>query len=118
MTFFRPFAILAVLFLLQGCHSAFIDATLINRTPAAISLVQVDYPSASFGTQTLGAGSSFAYRFKVLGNGVIHLTYTDATHAEQHFNGPALQEGNEGSLIVVIASGSVDWQAHLHNGLK
>lgn len=114
----RLFATAAVLFLLQGCHSAFIEATLINRTPAALSVIQVDYPSASFGTQTLAAGAVFHYRFKVLGNGATHLTYTDAAHAEQHSTGPALQEGDEGSLTVAIASDGVDWQPHLHNSSK
>ncbi len=111
----RPIAIAAVLLLLQGCHSAFIEATLINQTSAALNLIQVDYPSASFGTQTLAPGATFHYRFKVIGSGAMHLTYTDAARREQHSTGPVLQESNEGSLAIVIASDGVDWQLHLHN---
>ena len=111
----RLFAIAAGLFLLQGCHSAFIDATLINHSSATLSLLQVDYPSASFGTQKLSPGTNFHYRFKVLGNGALHLTYTDAAHVEQHSTGPVLQESDEGTLSIVFGSNGVDWQLHLHD---
>ena len=54
----RLMAIAAVLALsLTGCHSSHIDATVENRTGAPIELLEVDYPSASFGAdRTCGWG--------------------------------------------------------------
>src|ERR1700722_17963473 len=63
-----------------GCHSAYIQSTVLNETAQPISLIEVDYPSASFGLQRLDPGQSFPYRFKVLGSGPLKLIYTDASH--------------------------------------
>jgi hypothetical protein len=94
---------------LVGCHSAYVEATVVNKTDKAISLVEVDYPSASFGTQTLAAGASYHYRFKVLGSGALKLIYTDAAKQEQHADGPSLHEGDEGGLVVSVTPGGVKW---------
>ena len=103
----------AALLLATGCHSAFIDATLSNRTDQTLRLVELDYPSASFGTQKLAPGQDFHYRFKLLGSGKLKLIYTDTANVEHTVPGPQLDEGNEGSLSVTIQSSSVHWGAHL-----
>ena len=104
-------AFLAVMVLgVTGCHSAYVNATISNHTNAPVSLVQVEYPSASFGTQTIASGADFHYRFKVLGSGSMKITYTDAAQHEQKSTGPILNEGTEGSLVVTIASDGVHWQ--------
>ncbi len=97
----------------SGCRSAFIDAALVNGTSTPISVLEVDYPSASFGTQMLAPGATFRYRFKVLGSGPTKLTYTDNTQHEHTSMGPALSEGAEGTLIVTIVQAKVEWQPHL-----
>lgn len=94
---------------LAGCHSAYVNATVSNQTTSAITLVQVEYPSASFGTQTIAAGDEFRYRFKVLGSGVMKITYTDAAQSEHKATGPTLHEGAEGSLNVTVATDGVHW---------
>jgi len=92
-----------------GCRSAGITATLSNATAKPVSLLEVDYPSASFGLQSLNPGADFKYRFKVLGSGQIKLTYTDASQHTHQANGPALREGNQGTLRIVIANDGVHW---------
>jgi hypothetical protein len=87
---------------LAGCHSAFIEATVSNHTAEPLSVVEVDYPSASFGTQTLAPGQDFHYRFKVLGSGSTTVEWTDASHKVQKTSGPALREGDEGKLTIVF----------------
>ncbi|MGA8044555.1 MAG: hypothetical protein WCA37_17305, partial [Terracidiphilus sp.] len=52
----------AVLLLAAGCHSSRIDVTVSNRTGVSISLLEVDYPSASFGADALAAGAVYHYR--------------------------------------------------------
>ena len=96
---------------LAGCHSAFVDAVVRNRTAEPVTLVEVDYPSASFGTQTLAPGADFHYRFKVLGSGKVKLLWTDTKHVEQHSDGPELDEGDEGPLAVTLGAAGVAWDS-------
>jgi hypothetical protein len=95
---------------LTGCHSAYIQSTVRNETAQPVSLIEVDYPSASFGLQRLDSGQTFPYRFKVLGSGPLKLSYTDASHHDHQATGPVLREGNEGPLRIVIADDGVHWQ--------
>jgi len=107
---------IAALFALTGCHSAYISATISNRTSEELSLVEVDYPSASFGTQTLAPGKDFHYRFKVLGTGPTAILWTDATNHEQKNTGPTLKEGDDGQLTITVNSGSSPtWNLKLVN---
>lgn len=95
---------------LTGCHSAFIETTLINRTQEPLRLVEVDYPSASFGTQNLASGASFHYRFKVIGEGSVKLSWTDSGQKQHNAEGPTLHEGQQGTLTVTIIPGQTAWQ--------
>jgi hypothetical protein len=95
---------------LTACRSAFVTAIVQNRTPQPIQLLEVDYPSASFGTQSLPPGGDFHYRFKVLGEGKLKLIYTDSNHQEKTFEGPFLKEGAEGPLTITIVPDDVQWQ--------
>lgn len=92
-----------------GCHSANVAATVVNNTPEPIPLIEVDYPSASFGTENLAPGHEFHYRFKILGAGPTKLLYTDSSHRDHTVNGPTLSEGMEGQLRIVIEPARVTW---------
>jgi hypothetical protein len=113
----RSTLLLASLALLAttGCHSAYIEATLRNATSHPITLVELDYPSASFGTQSLAPGQDFHYRFKVLGSGDLKLLWTDPGNHDQKANGPALHEGDEGTLLVTVTPAGPQWTPTLHH---
>lgn len=102
-----------LLLLLSGCRSAFVSAELKNDTSDTLSVVEVDYPTASFGTQSLAPGASFRYRFKILGSGPLKLTYTDQQGHDHTATGPTLEEGGAGSLAIRITPGGVAWEPHL-----
>src|ERR1700712_502833 len=104
------FASAVALLTVTGCHSAFIDATVSNHTSMPIPLIEVDYPTASFGTENLAPGKDFHYRFKVLGDGPTKVVYTDSTQQEKHVDGPSLREGDEGPLVITFAPDGVHWQ--------
>ena len=104
------FALLATLIATAGCRSPYVATTVSNRTSQSIELIEVDYPSASFGTQNLAPGADFHYRFKVLGSGNMKLLYTDSAHQDHKSDGPFLKEGAEGPLTIVIADAGVTWQ--------
>jgi hypothetical protein len=102
-----------LLFGVSGCHSAYIEADVKNATAEALSLVEVDYPSASFGKETLPAGATYHYRFKILGSGGTKVMWTDATRTEHTVKGPELLEGQEGALTVTIGGDSAQWDLHV-----
>jgi len=104
---------MASLVMLAGCHSAFVEADVKNATGAAVSLVEVDYPSASFGTESLAAGATYHYRFKILGDGATKVLWTDAAHRDHSAGGPVLKEGQEGALVVTIVGEKAVWETKL-----
>jgi hypothetical protein len=105
---------LAALGALAGCHSYHIDTTIENRTGATIELLEVDYPSASFGADAIAADADFHYRFDVLGSGPITIEYTDAQRKAVKAAGPTLYERQEGRMqIVLLPGGRVQFQPEL-----
>jgi len=100
---------------LAGCRSPYIAATVENQTGGQVSLVEVDYPSASFGKESIPNGDAFHYRFKVLGSGQTSVVWTDAGHHQHTSKGPDLHELQEGSLTVVLGPSSATWQTQLHD---
>jgi hypothetical protein len=96
-----------------GCKSKYIEADVKNDNPAAVSLVELDYPSASFGVETLAAGATYHYRFKILGSGPTKVLWTDAAHHDHSVAGPKLDEGQEGTLMVTLAGDGATWSKEL-----
>ncbi len=89
----------------SACHSYHIDATIENQTGSAIHLLEVDYPSASFGADAMDAGASLHYRFQVRGSGQLKITYTEASGHTVQIKGPALVERQQGLLEIVLEPG-------------
>lgn len=100
---------------MAGCHSYHIETTVENRTGGPIELLEVDYPSASFGKNALAAGADFHYRIQVRGSGPLKVGY--ATGNGSHsvaIDGPELAEGEEGRLeIVLLPSGIAEFHPEL-----
>jgi hypothetical protein len=102
MRFTRCIVLLSLLAVAAGCHAPPVETT--------ITLIEVDYPSASFGTQSLAPGADFHYRFSVIGSGPMKLLYTDASGKNQTSTGPTLAEGAQGPLEILITPTEVQWQ--------
>ena len=99
------------LVMLAGCKSPYIEATIHNATGTTIHTLQIEYPSASFGTQTLAPDADFHYRFKIQGEGKMKLTYTAANHQDIKSTGPTLYEGQSGTLTLTLpAASDPQWQ--------
>ncbi|HUX43351.1 MAG TPA: hypothetical protein VMV57_01245 [Terracidiphilus sp.] len=99
-----------------GCHSYQVSCTVVNRTGATIHLMEVDYPSAGFGTDSLANGASYPYRFQIRGSGPVDVQYTEsATHKVIKIAGPAVREDQEGRLeIVLLPGGKAQFHAELN----
>ncbi|MGA7243599.1 MAG: hypothetical protein WBX19_10465 [Terracidiphilus sp.] len=109
----RP-TLLAILVAVAGCHSHHIEATIENHTGAAITLLEVDYPSASFGADILEPDGTFHHRIQTRGNGSISVQYTGTGSRTVQINGPTLREGQEGSIEIVLLP---DGKAEFHPSL-
>jgi len=100
---------------LAGCRSRFVAVTIVNQGPT-VHVMEFDYPSASFGANSLAAGAKFHYRFKVQGSGPLSLQYEDGSGKTQTAQGPRVDLGDQGSLLVNIdARGAVTWTPDLTN---
>ena len=109
------FVILPVIGLISACHSYHIEATVENHTGDAITLLEVDYPSASFGADNLAANGIYHYRFQVRGNGPVSVQYTGANGHQFQLTGPAIHERQEGALeIVLLPSGKAEFHPSLN----
>ncbi len=108
-------AICAVLLsLAAGCHSYHVDTTIENRTGEPIRLLEVDYPSASYGADSLAEGADFHYRIQVEGKGQLKVLYTARDGKPVQIAGPTLAEGQEGRLEVVLQpDGKAEFRPHL-----
>ena len=107
--------LLPVLGLASGCHSYQVDATVQNQSGDDAKVLEVDYPSAGFGTDMLPAGASYHYRFQIRGSGPVKVQYTEAKSLKvRQAVGPELHEGQEGRLnISLLPGGRVDFNAEL-----
>jgi hypothetical protein len=102
------------LFALAGCKSPYITATVINNTGGQVTLVEVDYPSASFGRDILAAGATYPYRFKIIGSGPTKVSWTDAAHHDHASAGPDLHERQQGQLAIKLTPAGASWSTHLN----
>ena len=100
---------------LTGCHSHYVSIDVHNSTTKPITLIEVDYPSASFGIDALAAGATYHYRFKILGDGPTKILWTDAAEHQHTITGPSLSEGQEGTLTTTITPTTATWQSHLRS---
>ncbi len=100
---------------LAGCRSRFVEATIVNQGPT-VHVMEFDYPSASFGANSLARGAKYHYRFKIQGPGPLSLQYEDGSGKNHTAQGPKVDLGDEGSLLVKIdAQGAVTWTPNLTN---
>ena len=103
-------ALLAV----AGCHSAHVDVTVENRTGDLVRLLEVDYPSASFGADSLAAGAVMHYRIQLQNSGPLKIQYTAANNHSVQIQGPAVTQGQEGRFAIVLEpAGKADFKPDL-----
>ena len=103
------------LFPLAACHSYRVDATVANHTGGAIEQLEVDYPSASFGADSLAPSAEYHYRFQIRLSGPVKVQYTEsATHTLRQASGPDLYEKQQGQVqIDLLPGGKVDFHTEL-----
>jgi len=105
---------LAAVVMLSACHSSHIDVAVENRTGAPVRLLEVDYPTASFGSDSLAADATMHYRIQIQGSGPLKVQYTAGNGRQVHVEGPAMAEQQEGTLgIELLPDGKAEFRPHL-----
>lgn len=90
---------------LAGCHSYHVETTVENHTGGTIQLLEVDYPSASFGAGSLSANAEFHYRIQLRGSGPLKVQFTASDGHQVEIDGPTVAERQEGRLEIVLLPG-------------
>jgi hypothetical protein len=109
-------AAIALVFLtaLGACRSYHVEITVENRTDAPVKLLEVDYPSASFGTDAIAPGASYHYRIQVQGSGPVTVQYTASDGTQKKISGPTLSQHDQGTLqIVLLPDGKAQFTPHV-----
>jgi hypothetical protein len=103
--------------LAAGCKSPHVAVTVENRTGTEVKLLEVDYPSASFGADKLADGADLHYSIAVQGEGQVKVQYTGPDQKQPQMTGPALSEGQAGKLEIVLLPGAkAEFHPDLHGG--
>jgi hypothetical protein len=97
--------VLPVLVASAGCRSYHVETTVENRTGATIQLLEVDYPSASYGADSVAPGGVYHYRIQLRGSGPLKLQYTAGDGRQIQIDGPMLAERQQGKLEIVLLPG-------------
>lgn len=106
-----------VLLAAAGCRSRHIEINIENHTGSEIRLLEVDYPSASFGADSLAAGANFHYRVQLIGSGPLTISYAGASGKQNKIKGPNLAEPQQGHLdIVLLPDGKAEFHPELSPG--
>jgi hypothetical protein len=85
-----------------------------NHTGGPVRLLEVDYPSASFGADSLAAGAVMHYRIQLQGSGPVKVQYTAANNRPVQIQGPSASEGQEGKLEIILEpAGKADFSPNL-----
>jgi hypothetical protein len=99
-----------MLFCAVGCHTYPLEITVENHTGGPIQLLEVDYPSASFGADSLASGAILPYRIQVRGSGPIKVEYNASGGLQARTTGPTLAERQQGRVqIILLPQGKVEF---------
>jgi hypothetical protein len=88
-----------------GCRSHQIMVILENHTGEEIQLVEVDYPSASFGEDAMTDGQVVHYSIQIRDSGPVKVQYMTPDHHQPQMTGPTLHEKQEGQLEIELLPG-------------
>lgn len=112
---FLGLAALAGLMLTIGCREKLVEVRVVNSGTTDLHNVEVDYPSASFGTSNLAPGATYIYRIQLQDAGRMKVEFSDSKELPHSGKGPYVKEGQQGTLTLTLdASGKNQWSAHLY----
>ena len=94
--------LLAFLLLLTSCRSPGTTVQIVNQTRTAIRSVEVVYPGGSYGIAHLARGGSHAKWFAPTADGLLKISYIDASGQSHKIEKVMVRLGYAGGLAVVL----------------
>jgi hypothetical protein len=107
----RILVAIAGLIALASCKSRVVRVTLMNSSSQPVNTIEVNYPGAAFGVNTLTPGQMWPYTIKPLETGPLKVQYTNAQGKSLSFIGPTLYKNNEGAIVVMLQQDSATSKA-------
>ncbi len=98
----------------RGYGSYWVETTVKNQSGQAVRELEVDYPTASFGTNSLAPGATMHYRFQIRGSGPVKVEYTSGDEKLPNklvrAQGLTLTEHQHGQLMIrLLPLGKVEF---------
>lgn len=102
--------VVAILFALSlaGCRAHVVKISLANTSAQPIKTIIVDYPSATFGKDTLAPGETYFSLIKPVDQGPIKVRFTDAQGTNHAYQSISLQQGDDGSVTITLTQTSAE----------
>lgn len=97
--------VLLPLLMAASCRTYVVNVTVVNHTGGVVNLLEVDYPSASFGADTLPSGGEFHYRLQLENSGPIKVQYTEGVSQQYKSTGPVVHGQQHGDLQIILNPG-------------
>jgi len=99
---------LIVVIALAGCRAHVVKISLTNTSSQPISTIIVDYPTATFGKDTLAPRETYFSLVKPVDKEPIKVRFTDAQGVSHTYESISLEQGDDGSVDIKLTQTSAD----------
>jgi hypothetical protein len=91
---------------IAGCRAHVVKISLTNASPEAIKTIIVDYPTATFGKDTLAPRETYFSLVKPVDKGPIKVRFTDAQGVSHTYESISLAPGDDGWVDIKLTQSS------------
>ena len=106
MKSFRFASTLLFVIAMAGCRAHVVKISLTNTSTGPIKTIIVDYPTATFGKDTLAPGETYFSLIKPVDKGPITVRFTDAQGGSHTYESISLEQGDDGSVDIKLTQAS------------
>jgi hypothetical protein len=93
---------------MAGCRAHVVKISLTNTSSEPIKTIIVDYPTATFGKDTLAPHETYFSLVKPLDKGPITVRFTDVQGGSHTYKSISLEQGDDGSVDIKLTQTSAD----------
>jgi len=91
---------------MAGCRAHVVKISLTNTSAEPIKTIIVDYPSATFGKDTLAPRETYFSLIKPVDKGPIKVRFTDAQGVSHVYQSTSLEPGDDGWVDIKLTQSS------------
>src|SRR5689334_8233409 len=93
---------------MAGCRAHVVKISLTNTSAEPLKTIIVDYPTATFGKDTLAPRETYFSLIKPVDKGPIKVRFTDAQGVNHTYQSISLEQGDDGSVNIKLAQTSAE----------